>query len=391
MTRREPGRVGRHGPRHATRARRVGRPVLALGALAAVVGLVTAAELASRPSVAPAVATRTAVKAGAPAQPSPTATPSAPGTALVTIPGMDLPDAFLLDDGPAYDMFLSTAFGDHLHRHVPVYEGTPGHFVSRGDALPLVPTWASSTGPVWAPDVVHLNGQYLLYSAPQLLRRAPATHCIGVARSSSSLGPYAPVGSAPLVCQLSLGGDIDPQVFADPDGPEGPGHPDYLIWKSDNNNRPGSGPTTIWAAPLANDGLRLTGTPVAIFRPDRAWQEPVLEAPQMVRSPLGGDWLIFSAGRGFYTADYAMGAAPCNGPLGGCHAISSGPFLASNAQGAGPGEETTYVAPGDRVWVLYSPWHNGIDRKLFRPVEAVPLGWRPTGPYPAAQTPFPAP
>jgi hypothetical protein len=188
-----------------------------------------------------------------------------------------------------------------------------------------------------------------------------------------------------------LGGDIDAQIFYDPQGPGGAAHPNYLIWKSDNNNLPGSGPTTIWAAPLSNDGLALTGAAVAIFRPDRSWEQPIIEAPQMTQAPNGTVWLFFSGGGTFSSPNYAIGAASCAGPLGGCTDISSAPLISSNAQGSGPGEETVFVGVDHSTWVLYNPWHTGDPGALLRPAEAARIGWSPQGPYVAQAGRFPPP
>ncbi len=330
-------------------------------------------------------------------EPPPTSTPDAPGIQIVSSRIFDTPDPFLLSAGGKYYLYLSNAFGDATDSNVPVISGEPGHWSTVVDALPSVPSWALSTGDnanVWDPYVVHLAGRYVMYYSPSLSEDpnpSNPTHCIGVALSSKPQGPFEPFGDAPLICQTSLGGDIDAQLFVDPYGPEGKAHPDYLIWKSDNNNLRGSGPTTIWAAPMSNNGLSLAGRGVAIFRPSLHWQEPVLEAPQMVLAPNHTDWLFFSAGTGFYTPRYAMGAAMCAGPLGGCRNVSTRPLVSSNAQGSGPGEETVFVGQDHSTWLLYSPWHEDEPWRWGRPVEACRIGWDARGPYVAEAGKFPAP
>lgn len=333
-------------------------------------------------------------QAKAPVPLRPTTTPDAPGITLASSSQLDLPDPFLLAAHQRYYLYLSTAFADPTHENVPVMVGEPGHWGQASEALPTVPDWALSTsagGATWDPYVVRLGNTYVMYFAPQLNDRPPATHCIGVAVSRSPAGPFVPVGGPPLVCQIQLGGDIDAQLFDDPHGPRGAAHPNYLVWKSDNNNLPGSGPTTIWAAPLSDDGLALAGDAVAIFQPDQAWEEPVLEAPQMVEVPNGADWLFFSGGGGFYTSSYAVGAAKCTGPLGGCRDILAGPLISSNAQGSGPGEETVFVAGDHSTWLLYNPWHTGELQALLRPAEAARIGWNRQGPFVAEARRFPPP
>ncbi len=330
-------------------------------------------------------------------EPPPTSTPRAPGVQIDISHKFDLPDPFLLSAGGRYYLYMSSAFGDATHSNVPVLSGRPGHWSSISDALPIVPSWALSYAAganVWDPYVVQLEGRYVMYYSPTLAddpNSANPTHCIGVAVSFNPEGPFVPFGDTPLICQTSLGGDIDAQLFVDPHGPNGKAHPNYLIWKSDNNNLRGSGPTTIWAAPMSNDGLSVAGSGVSIFTASLAWEKPVLEAPQMVLAPNGTDWLFFSGGSGFYTPRYTMGAASCAGPMGGCRNAYGQPLISSNAQGSGPGEETVFTASDGSIWLLYNPWHQGEPYGWFRPVEAARIGWDARGPYVAEAGRFPAP
>ncbi len=330
-------------------------------------------------------------------EPPPTSTPRAPGIEIAISHKFDMPDPFLLSTGGKYYIYMSNAFGDATNSNVPVLSGEPGHWSSISDALPVVPSWALSTADranVWDPYVVYLDGRYVMYYSPSLAddpNPTSPTHCIGVAVSFTPQGPFVPFGDTPLICQTSLGGDIDAQLFVDPYGPKGPAHPNYLIWKSDNNNLQGAGPTTVWAAPMSNDGLSVAGRGVPIFRPSLAWEEPVLEAPQMVLAPNRTDWLFFSAGSGFYTPRYAMGAASCAGPLGGCRNAYGRPLISSDEQGSGPGEETVFVSRDHTTWLLYNPWHQGESYGWFRPVEAARIGWDARGPYVAEAGRFPAP
>jgi len=332
--------------------------------------------------------------ASALAQPPPAANPVAPGVVIASSSKLDLPDPFLLSSGGKYYMYLSTAFADATKSNVPLIVGTPGHSGPVLDALPNVPSWAlpaSAGADTWVPDVVQIGGRYVMYFSSQLRYYGNHTHCIGVAVSPLPEGPFVPVGDRPLVCQASLGGDIDAQLFSDPKGPDGPAHPNYLVWKSDNNNLPGSGPPAIWAAPLSDDGLALSGSAVVIFRADRSWEEPIIEAPQMTMAPDGSVWLFFSGGGGYYLSNYAIGVARCDGPLGGCSDERPGPLISSNFQGLGPGEETVFVAPDHSTWLLYSPWHTDTPSALFRPVEAARIGWDAQGPYVAEAGQFPTP
>jgi GH43 family beta-xylosidase len=321
-------------------------------------------------------------------QPRPTSTPAKPGISIAQ-KTFDLPDPFILTDNHTYYLYLSTAFGETT-QNIPVFTGRPGHWSARSvDAVPYLPEWASPTL-TWSPAVYKLDGRYVMYFSPLITASSPPQHCIAIATASKPTGPFQ-VRRTPFICQRNLGGDIDPQLFVDPHGPDGPNHPNYLVWKSDNNSTPGDGIPTIWARPLSNDGLTLVGKPASIFKPTLPWQQPLVEAPQMALSPQSKVWLFFSAGTGFFSPNYAMGAVRCKSPLGPCNDPQPYPLIASNDQGSGPGEETYFQGPDGSDWLLYSPIHTAAPPEVDRPVEAARIGWGKAGPYVAAAGTFPSP
>jgi hypothetical protein len=343
-----------------------------------------------RASAADATTSTTAATT-ATAAPSTTTTlppgPSAPGIVLASA-NFDLPDPYLLTSGGTYYMYLSTPFGaDDLN--VAMMQGRPGAWSTPSDVLPTLPPWAVKQFS-WTPAVYPIGDHYVMYFS-SVPRAWPSMHCIGVAVSSSLLGPFTPSPS-PLVCHPEHGGDIDAQLVVDPAGPNGPAHANYLIWKSDNNSTPGLGPPVFLAQGLADDGLSVTGQPTRIYWPRQAWQYNLLEAPQMVKDPSGRLWLFYSGGGIFVSPTYAMGFAECDGPLGPCHDTTSVPLLGSNRQGVGPGEETVFQAPDGSTWLLYNPWYAGQIYNWVRPAEAARIVWSRSGPslgIPAG--PFPPP
>src|SRR5579883_1086178 len=232
-------------------------------------------------------------------QPPPTSSPQAPAVMIAGADGVDLTGEWLVDRGGLYYLFVSTAFGDGRH-NVPLVVGRPGRWSAPVDALPVLPAWATPVadgGTTWQPEVKRLGRHWVLYFSGLVRGSQPPEHCIGTAVSSTVAGPYRP-SPFPIVCQRDEGGDIDAQVVADP---ASPGPQLYLVWKSDNNVLPTGGSDLIWSQPLASDGLSLTGTPAVIFGSQAApsWAQPIVEAPQLVRSPLGGWWLFYSGGGGF--------------------------------------------------------------------------------------------
>ena len=305
-------------------------------------------------------------------QPPQLGDPTQPGFTIDA--GVDQPDPFMFEQGGEYYLFTSQ---DKNHANVPVHEGTVvGAWGPEVDALPYLPAWAVS-GIVWAPDVAQFGEHYMLYFTAQLADVSPQTMCIGDAISAAVAGPYLPA-AAPLVCQQSLGGSIDPRVFVDGDGRAS------LLWKSDQNARADqsglpSVNTQIYSQALSADGLTLIGAPTVIFGPDETWQNHIVEAPQMVLAR-GTYWLFYSGGW-FNQTGYAIGVARCQGPRGPCADVSPVPFLASNAQGQGPGEESVFSNSAG-VWLLYNPFSSTLPAPgPPRPTTMAHLGFGADGPY----------
>jgi Glycosyl hydrolases family 43 len=182
--------------------------------------------------------------------------------------------------------------------------------------------------------------------------RDSTEQCIGVATSRSVLGPYASTASAPVVCQSSLGGSIDPSVIV------GTGSRRYLLWKNDGNC---CGVTSqIWSQPLATDGTTLEGAPTVLLTYSGGWEsgiapiESTIEGPSMLA--VAGHLFLFFSGGGYGTSGYAMGVATCASPLGPCVTQSQYPALSSRPGVAGPGGGAVFLDRYGRPWLAYSAW-----------------------------------
>lgn len=293
--------------------------------------------------------------------------------------GHDAPDPFALVAGRRAYLYTSQAFGSSVN--VPVQSGPSlGRLGPVTDALPTLPPWAT-TGFTWAPDVHRFGRRWVLYFTAEVAGRSPPEHCIGDAVADDPAGPFTPMPK-PFVCQGILQGSIDPRTFV------GAGGQPYLLWKSDENAGHGRTPTGIWSQRLSADGLHLLGTPTKIFWPTQPWQERIVEAPDLVRAD-GADWLFYSGGW-FNQPVYAVGVARCAGPSGPCTDRSPRPWLGSDAQGAGPGEESVLV-DANGAWLLYTPWHSWVPQLDTppRPVAVARIGFGPDGPYLAVPGPLP--
>jgi arabinan endo-1,5-alpha-L-arabinosidase len=83
--------------------------------------------------------------------------------------------------------------------------------------MPLLPPWADTDEiNIWAPDVSEHNGTYYMYFAGQQANQT-YTFCIGVATSSSPLGPFN-ADFPPITCgEVDLSNSIDSKVIDEPE------------------------------------------------------------------------------------------------------------------------------------------------------------------------------
>jgi beta-xylosidase len=308
------------------------------------------------------------------------ADPAAP--AVIITPGVDAPTPFVLVDGGRYYLYASQSIFPTIvpvgHGAVFVYapqiqvreSSDRIHWQVLKDALPKLPAWAA--GVTWAPAVRRFGNRYVMYFTARASQVPVATQCIGAATSKTPRGPFHPLPK-PFVCQLEHRGSIDPRVFEDKDGTL------WLDWKSDDNaDIHGDAHSWIYAQRLGADGLHLLGKAKPILTADQRWEGRIVESPQMVRA-LGTYWLFYS-GNWFNQPSYAIGVAKCKGPAGPCTKPWDRPFLASNAQGAGPGEGALF-SDRDGMWMVYGPQSVRYQTPTVRSVALVHLGFVAFGPY----------
>jgi glycosyl hydrolase family 43 len=290
-------------------------------------------------------------------------------------PHTPLPDPFVLP-GTGTDYLYASA-GGYSAPNVPVRAfhrlGQLGRTI---DAMPVLPSWTN--GWLWAPDVRRIGHHYVMwFTAPdvhQVLFTGADARCLGVAVSTSPLGPFLP-GPAPVLCGPS--GSIDARTFLAPDGQL------WLYWKADTNalwgpnqdpTLPTSMPTVLWAQRLAPDGLTLEGTAQQLLVANAAWEHKLIEAPNMVYRK--GHYYLFFSANPSYQETNGIGVAVCRGPAGPCDEPYNGPLVGANTLGLGPGEESIFTQDG-ATWLLYSPSGTG----LFRQMAVSRLAFSRDGPY----------
>jgi beta-xylosidase len=254
----------------------------------------------------------------------------------------DFPDPAVILVGQTYYAYATNSVGGNIQ----IIDSTDlTQWDSVGNALPNLPAWATSDY-TWAPAVAMIGGTFVLYYAVDVA--GTGKECISVATAGRPQGPFTDRSTAPLECQKSLGGSIDPASFIDTNGMP------YLVWKSG-----GPGSSRIWSQQLVPAGTSfVAGTnPTSLLVPDQPWEGTTVEAPDMVTT--GGRYYLFFSGNDWDSANYAVGVATCTGPLGPCTDATPSPILSSGPAVAGPGGESVFADTSGNFWIAFHAWVPG--------------------------------
>ena len=307
----------------------------------------------------------------------------------------DFPDPSVLDYGGTYYAFAtqSTAAPSAT---INIQEAISNDGVSWSrlstDALPNVGAWAKP-GDTWAPTVAYNGSEFVMYYTATA-NQAPYDQCIGVATSSSPLGPYQDTSIQPMVCQdgtgwsapavdgsASLGGSIDPNLFKDNTGTW------WLLWKNDGN-RVGS-PTTIWSVQLGSDLLSpaTTTTNQLLTNNQSSWEGSIIEGPDMYETATNSYYLFFG-GNAVNSTAYAIGWASCPSPSGPCQdeTLLDSPILSSGPGMSGPGGPDVFSLPSGHTELAVAGWQGqtiGYGNCGIRPMYEANLTFAPSGSPPA--------
>ena len=255
----------------------------------------------------------------------------------------DFPDPFVLTVGGTYFAYATNSVEGNIQI---IQSSDLTQWTAVGNALPNLPSWAAPNH-TWAPAVLPVEGQYVLYYTAQVAQGGP--QCISAAVASQPQGPFIDTSTGPFACQPTLGGSIDPSPFVDADGTP------YLVWKSSGE---GDQPTTIWSQQLDPAGTGLAGTGATpLLVPDEGWEGGNVEAPDLVQN--AGRYFLFYSGNDWNSAHYAVGVASCSGPLGPCIRPSTQPILTSSADFAGPGGESVFTDQSGGLWIAFHAWSPG--------------------------------
>ena len=282
------------------------------------------------------------------------------------VPG-DHPDPTILRMGKT---FWASATSGEWSPQFPLFRSTDlERWRLAGSIFPQQPAWAE--GSFWAPELVHdeVTDRCLVWYVGRQ-RGGPLT--IAVATAPSPGGPYTDHG--PLIADPD--GSIDPCFARDEHGAP------YLIWKEDGNSV--GKPTPIWAQPLTDDLLRLTGERTLLITNDQPWEEGVVEGPYILRH--NGRFYMFYAGNSCCgrQCKYAEGVARADKLLGPWEKYSANPLIGDNDSWRCPGHGTAVHAAEHRGqpaqdYLLYHAYPVGGTIYVGREAILDEIQWPTTG------------
>ncbi len=270
----------------------------------------------------------------------------APAAAISTAPvyGEDFPDPSVLVVGTTYWAYSTGSAGRNLQAMSSPDLRT---WTTPVDPLPVLPPWARA-GHTWAPDVLPLAGDFLMYYTVR--DGASGRQCVSVAVSSRPSGPFTDPSSGPLVCQVSSGGSIDASPVVTSAGT-------YLVWKSDDNAL--GRRTHLWSQQLSSDGRSFVGPRSLLLSADAPWQGSIIEGPSMVE--VGGLYYLFYGANAWDSGNAAIGYAWCISPLGPCiNASIIGPWMTSHGIGYGPSGPDVFVDASGATRLAYHAWTRAV-------------------------------
>ena len=283
---------------------------------------------------------------------SPTSTITAQTPTATELPGpsftnpvynSDFPDPYVLRVGDTYYAYATTNGSTTNIRTIRSQDLVNWEEV--GDALPALPEWSVlSSGYTWAPGVVQIEDQFLMYYVAR--DEDVDRQCIGVAVSDDPAGPFIDPNDEAFICQASLGGSIDAHPFKDDDGKL------YLLWKNDGNCC--GLEVALWIQELSPDGMTLVGEPVKLIERDQPWERPLIENPTMVKH--NDMYYLFYSGNWWESHQYAISYAVCETVTGPCEKPLDEPWFEYEAPVMGPGGQTFFTDEEGNLWMAYHAW-----------------------------------
>ena len=244
------------------------------------------------------------------------------------------------------------------------------HWKCLGGALE--PFTSSVSTAYWAPEVAARDGKFFMYYAADMRLR--------IATADTPRGPFRDVGRELFPDEPF---SIDAHPFRDPKDGQW-----YLFFAKDFfDDRAGTGTAVV---PLADDMMTPLAPPRVVVRAtadwqiyerNRHWYDRNWETWHTVEGPFvvahGGRYFCLYSGGRWETADYGVGFAVADHPLGPWKDEWGhlGPTVVRGREGEvlGPGHNSVVLGPDDRTaYVVYHAWD---PKKTARRMCIDPLVW----------------
>lgn len=214
-----------------------------------------------------------------------------------------------------------------------------------GDALPALPVWSPpNAGLTWAPGVIQIEDRFVMYYTAR--DKESNRQCIGRGVSDNPAGPFMDNSTEPFICQVDLGGAIDPYPFRDDDEKL------YLLWKNDGNCC--GLEVALWIQELSPDGMTLIGEPVKLLVRDQPWERPLIENPAVVEH--NDRYYLFYSANKWDSPFYAVSYAVCETVTGPCEKPLDEPWMEYIPQATGPGGQSFFTDEEGNLWMAYHAW-----------------------------------
>ncbi len=215
--------------------------------------------------------------------------------------------------------------------------------------------WATDN--FWAPEVVKVGSTYYIHYTG---KATDGFMKIGLAKSTSPLGPFADVSNKPFY-SMKNNSIIDSHIFFDDNGKT------YLFFAKDMSTNYIPGSTTrrrseIWGIEIKPDLSDTIGPAKQLFYPTQGWESPNNneawnEAPTMIKHN-GMYYLMYSAN--CYCDNYSVGYAIAKSPLGPWVKYGGNPILKSVPDYvSGPGHNSVVMSPDNSE--MFCVYHSHID------------------------------
>lgn len=240
--------------------------------------------------------------------------------------------------------------------------------------------WAT-TG-FWAPEVFKYNDKYYLTYTAAI--DAPAPKRIGLAVSSSPLGPFVDINDHPFYIKSETRGTIDSHFFIDDDKKV------YMYYTCDLSDEylPDASKkrSEIWVVEVANDLSSPVGTPKMLTHPEQSWEfKPNRnsfwnEGVEMVKHNKTY-YLMFSANC-FCSPDYGIGYATSGSPTGPFVKSEDNPILSRKGvpEVSGTGHHSVVLSPdGTEMFCIYHSHLNINDPGGIRMINIDRMGFDKNG------------